>query len=178
MRRKRITSEDLLSSLKTKDKTLFFDLQCHIMVEQNRRELATCYKSFISDGGLNPLVYVYRRMGQKGLDRLLSMPVTTDCLQRYRSSLVVVLCPLPAVIGEGSKKQQEQHQFVRDSFKLLSQCGISHVYMDVTGHQDQLSGLSGSSTQGKNPSSSRMFISRKAEAGGKDIASNTKGSKK
>ena len=144
MRRKGITREDLLTSLDTEDMTLFFDLQCHIMEEQNQRELATCGEPFISDRGPDPLVYVYERMGQEGLDRLLATPATTECLQRYRESLVVVLCPLPMVTDDGFRmvpKKEEQYQFARDSGKLLNQCNIPYIYMDVTDRWERLAYL-------------------------------------
>lgn len=153
MRDQGLTRDDLLASLDTEEKNVFFKLQCDIMDEQNRRELATDGEPFISDRGPDPLVYVYQRMGQEGLDRLLSKPATMECLQRYRESLVVVLCPLPTVSDDGFRmvpKKEEQRQFVRDCCRVLNGYRVPYVLMEVTDRQERLEFLE-QVVQGKIP---------------------------
>ena len=144
MREKSIRRDDLLASLETKEKRLFFEFECLILKEQNQHEvaLASAGKPFISDRGPDPFAYVGIHMGQEGIDKLVKISGAEGYLERCRESLVVLLCPLKEVTADDFRMlrtKEEQIRFTEVMRKILRQHNIPHIYIDVADHNKRIS---------------------------------------
>ena len=133
MRELSLTREDLIASLKTSDKTTFLRLQELIFEEQNRRELSLgSDRSFISDRGPDPLAYVCLKKGPEAANSLATTSAASACLDRYRKSLVVVLCPLATPTDDGFRMVQdghEQEEFTRVLCEQLQKHRVPYIYI-------------------------------------------------
>ena len=140
MRRHSITREDMKASLETKDKTVFLQLQCHIIEEQNCRELRV-EGPFISDRGPDPLVFAQHYVGEEAAKQLAQNPAAKACLQRYKECLVVVLCPLREPTDDGVRLIEDhsgQGNFTELLRNLLDRYQVPHIYIDVTVRSERL----------------------------------------
>ena len=140
MREHSITREDMKASLKTKDKTLFLQLQCHIIEEQNSRELRV-KGPFISDRGPDALVFTQLYVGENEAKQLAQNPAAKACLQRYKECLVVVLCPLKEPTDDGVRLMEDyscQVNFTELLRNLLDRHSIPHIYIDVIDRSERL----------------------------------------
>ena len=137
MKQHSLTRDDLMTSLNTSDKTTFLDLQRLILEEQNRRELSNTEsgKSFISDRGPDPLAYVCLKKSPEAADKLAKTIAASTCLDRYRNSLVFVLCPLATPTDDGFRMvqdRQEQEHFTKVICEQLQKHRVPYVYVDET----------------------------------------------
>ena len=135
MRTHSLTRDDLLASLKTDGKQIFLRLQELILEEQNRLEVLLEEKNqpFISDRGPDPLAYVYLKQSLQAAEELAQKASPSACLERYRRSLVIVLCPLAAPTDDGFRMvqdRQEQEEFTAALCELLERWGVPYVYVD------------------------------------------------
>ena len=144
MKEHSLTRDDLITSLKTPEKATFLRLQKLIFEEQDRRETSLEGESFISDRGPDPLAYVSLKISPEAADELAQTPAATNCLNRYRKCLVLVLCPLATQSDDGFRMVQdrkEQEQFTRVLREQLQKHGISYVYVDETDRSKRISFL-------------------------------------
>ncbi len=106
--------------------------------EQNRLELRhlEAGHSFVSYGGVDPLVYACQYLGQETSDQLVQTPSAKSCLQRYSSCeyLVVVLCPPPSSDEENTFEQL--CEFTRLLREFLHKYRIPSVCTDKTAQQE------------------------------------------
>ena len=137
-----ITRDDLAASLSTKEKQVFLELQHDILEEQNKRELAVpkgC--PFISDRGPDPLIFACQYVGCEAADRLAETPAGVACLERYRNSLVVVLCPLKKPTDDGFRLVPttcEQDKFTKLLRDVLDKYRIPHLYVSDIDHHHRM----------------------------------------
>ena len=153
MREHSITREDMKASLETKDKTLFLQLQCHIIEEQNSQELRV-KGPFISDRGPDPLVFAHHYVGEEAAKQLAQNPAAKACLQRYKECLVVVLCPLRKPTDDGVRLMEDhsgQVSFTKLLRNLLDKYSVPHIYIDVTDRSERLAILEQAVKKGELP---------------------------
>ena len=144
MKQHSLTRDDLIASFKTSDKATFLLLQKLIFEEQNRREISLfeggC--SFISDRGPDPLAYVCLKKSEETADELAKTSSASACLERYRQSLVVVLCPLSAKPADDGFRlvpdRREQEDFTRVLCEQLQKHRVPYVYVDKTDRRERL----------------------------------------
>ena len=110
-----ITSQDVRASLATEEKGALVRLQNLIFEKQNRQELKLCdSKAVIIDRGPDPLAFMSQLYSEEAADDLARKPAAVACLERYRSScLVVVVGLLPAEIApehDGLRMVQEREE--------------------------------------------------------------------
>ena len=144
MKQLSLTREHLITSLGTPDKATFLHLQRLIFEEQNRREISLENQPFISDRGPDPLAYVSLKKSPEAADELAKTAAASACLDRYRKSLVLVLCPLATQSDDGFRMVQdreEQCQFTRVLCEQLQKHRIPYVYVDETDRRKRLSVL-------------------------------------
>lgn len=145
MKKHLLTREDLLTSLKTSDKTTFLFLQELIFEEQNLRELSLEEKEcFISDRGPDPLAYVYLKQSPEAAEQLAGTASASACLSRYQTSLVFILCPLAAPTDDGFRMVQdikEQEEFTRVLCELLQKYRVPYIYVDEQDRKERLCAL-------------------------------------
>ena len=144
MKQHSLTRDDLITSLKTPEKATFLRLQKLIFEEQNRREISLEGKPFISDRGPDPLAYVCLKKSPEAVDELAQTAAASACLDRYRKSLVLVLCPLATQIDDGFRMvpdREEQEQFTRILCEQLQKHRIPYVYVDETDRSKRISVL-------------------------------------
>ena len=135
MRQHSLTREDLIASLGTPEMTTFLHLQSLILEEQNRQEsaLEDQQQPFISDRGPDPIVYVCLKKSPDAANELARTPAAISCLERYRNSLVIVVCPLATPTDDGFRMVQdreEQEEFTRVLKQLLQEYRVPYVYLD------------------------------------------------
>ncbi len=108
MRKHSLTREHLLTSLKTPTKDIFLNLQELILEEQNRREiqLEESERPFISDRGPDPLAYVHIKQSAEAAKKLSGTKFASELLERYRHSIVIILCPLATPTDDGFRMVQ------------------------------------------------------------------------
>ena len=98
-----ITGKDVRDSLATEEKAALVKLQNLIFEEQNRQELdleLRNSKAVIIDRGPDPLAFMSQLNSEEAADELSRTPAAVACLERYRSScLVVVVGLLPPEIA-------------------------------------------------------------------------------
>ena len=137
-----ITRDDLEESLSTNGKHVFLRLQHAILEEQNKRELAVSkYGSFISDRGPDPLIFAAQYVTIDAADSLAQTPDGLACLERYRTSLVLVLCPLEKPTDDGFRMvptTNEQNKFTSILREFLNRYHIPHVYVNETDHHRRI----------------------------------------
>ena len=137
-----ITRDDLEASLATKEKQVFLKLQHDILEEQNKRELAVPKDCpFISDRGPDPLIFACQYVSCEAADRLAKSLAGEACLERYRNSLVVVLCPLKKPTDDGFRLVPttcEQHEFTRLLREFLDRYHIPHLYVSEIDHHQRM----------------------------------------
>ena len=145
MRECSITRDDMEASLRTKEKKLFLRLQLSILEEQNKREsLLSQDRPFISDRGPDPLIFALQYVSSDEADRLARTPAGQACLERYRSSLVVVLCPLAKPTDDGFRLVPttcEQKKFTTLLCEFLHRYQIPHIYVNETDHHRRVAVL-------------------------------------
>lgn len=144
MKQLSLTREHLITSLGTPDKATFLHLQGLIFEEQNRREISLEHQPFISDRGPDPLAYVSLKKSSEAADELAKTAAASACLDRYRKSLVLVLCPLATQSDDGFRMVQdreEQCQFTSALCEQLQKHGIPYVYVDETDRRKRVSVL-------------------------------------
>ena len=144
MKQHSLTREDLITSLKTPDKTTFLHLQKLIFEEQNRREILLEKQPFISDRGPDPLAYVCLKKSPQAAYELAKTTAASACLDRYRNSLVLVLCPLATQSDDGFRlvpDRDEQEQFTRILCEQLQKHRIPYIYVDETDRRKRVSVL-------------------------------------
>ena len=149
-----ITRDDLKESLRTNDKQVFLNLQEAILKEQNKRELAVpSGHPFISDRGPDPLIFTYQYVGSDAADRLAGSSAGQTCLERYRRSLVVVLCPLGKPTDDGFRLVPttcEQCKFTTLLCKFLTRYRIPYINLNETDHNRRMA-LIGKAVKGEIP---------------------------
>ena len=142
MREGSITRDDLEASLRTNEKLVFLKLQHAILEEQNKRELAVPKgSSFISDRGPDPLIFANQYVGSDAADRLARTSAGKACLERYRSSLVLVLCPLEKPTDDGFRMvptTNQQHKFTCLLREFLDRYCIPHLYISETDRRHRI----------------------------------------
>ena len=159
MRKLSITREDMKASLETKDKTLFLQLQCHILEEQNSQELRV-EGPFISDRGPDPLVYAEHYVSEEAAKQLAQNPAAKACLKRYKECLVVVLCPLSEPTDDGFRLMESnlgQVSFTKLLRNLLDRHSVPHIYIDVTDRSERLAILEKAVKKGELPLDTKCF---------------------
>ena len=141
MKRDNLTRKDLQQSLES-DKSVFIKLQEDILAEQNRRELSLSGRPFISDRGLDPLVYIQQQCNEKEMDRFLLMDFTQECIKRYRNCLIVILCPLHIQPCDDGVRlvpsRGEQMEFIKLLVDLLKKLEIPFIYIDECDHTQRM----------------------------------------
>ncbi len=143
MRTHSLTREHLIASLETPTKDIFLKLQQLILEEQNVREVRfeENNKPFISDRGPDPLAYVHIKQSPEAAEKLAQTKSATELLERYRHSLVVILCPLASPTDDGFRMvqdRQEQDEFTRVLRELLEKWGIPYIYLDEQDREKRL----------------------------------------
>ena len=143
MKQHSLSRDDIIESLKTTEKTTFLRLQELIFEEQNRQEIALTKseRAFISDRGPDPLAYVSLKQSPEAADILAQTSAASSCLERYRKSLVLVLCPLATVTDDGFRMvpdRREQEDFNRVLCQLLGKHQIPYIYVDETDRAKRL----------------------------------------
>ena len=142
MRERCITRDDLEASLLSEEKHVFLELQGAILKEQNKRELSVPNtQSFISDRGPDPLIFTNQYVSSDAADSLAKTPAGLACLERYRSSLVFVLCPLEKPTDDGFRllpTTEEQHKFTSLLRKFLDRYRVPHIYVSETDHRRRM----------------------------------------
>ena len=143
MRQHSLSRDDIIESLKTTEKTTFLRLQELIFEEQNRQEIALSKseRAFISDRGPDPLAYVSLKKSPEAAELLAQTSAASACLERYRGSLVLVLCPLATVTDDGFRMvqdRQEQEDFNRVLCELLQKHRIPYIPVDETDRAKRL----------------------------------------
>ena len=137
MKQHSLTRDNLKTSLNTADKAKFLNLQQLIFEEQNRLELLNTEsgQSFISDRGPDPLAYVCLEKSPEAADKLAKTSAASACLDRYRYSLVLVLCPLATHTDDGFRMvqdRQEQEHFTKVLCEQLQKHRVPYIYIDET----------------------------------------------
>ena len=150
MQEHRITPDDVLESLSTRDKTLFFKLQRLIFEKQNQRESELGDNHFICEQGPDPLVEVFLESEHEA-NYTSELEIPKSCLNRYRSSLVVLLCPItPVDLRDGYTGQtdysivvpvplsERQNRFTNGLHTVMRTFGIPYMYMDERDREKRL----------------------------------------
>ena len=136
MKDKNISTQDLKTSLSTEAKSVFLQLQCDIIDEQDRIESKMIDKPFISDRGPDPFIYIQTHCSKKALDDFTKRPSFVSCMNRYRQgSLCIILCPLDVSTDDGVRlvpTRHEQEEFNERLARLFTQYKIPFVQMNVT----------------------------------------------
>ena len=142
MREHSITRDDMVASLQTAEKKLFLDLQLKILSEQNKRELAVpSHSSFISDRGPDPLIFAQQYVSRDKADFIARSPAGIACLERYRSSLLVVLGPLKISTDDGFRlvpTTDQQKEFTDLLCTFLYQYCVPYLYIADTDHHHRM----------------------------------------
>ena len=129
MKKHGIMREDVRTSLKTPEKYALLRLQDLIFQEQNRQELAheSC-KALIVDRGPDPLAFLCQLKDQTAADDMSKSPAASACIERYRSScLVVVVGLLETVDDDGFRMVQERQEQEEFTKILCSQLDRHHI---------------------------------------------------
>lgn len=150
MQEHRITPDDIFKSLSTRDKTLFFKLQRLIFEEQNQRESELEGNHFICEQGPDPLVETFLESEQEA-NYISEQEIPKKCLNRYRSSLVVLLCPItPVDLRDGYMRQtdsdrviplplsERQNRFTFGLHTVMRTFGIPYMYMEERDREKRL----------------------------------------
>ncbi|KAI6654778.1 Regulator of nonsense transcripts 1 [Oopsacas minuta] len=134
----KISSEDIHNSLRS-CKKIFFKLQRLIFEEQYRRESQLGDALYICSRGPEPLVDAFLENSRKA-DILSEQEIVKKCLDRYRASLVVLLCPLEnapehEILPDSTKTMpislfEEQKRFTKGLHDTMTTFGIPYMYMD------------------------------------------------
>lgn len=135
MRYLSLTRDHLIESLKTPTKDVFLNLQKLILEEQNRREIIfdKSRQLFISDRGPDPLAYVHIKQSAEAAQKLGESKSASELLERYRHSIVVILCPLATPTDDGFRMVQERHEqeeFTRTLCEILEYWRVPYIYLD------------------------------------------------
>ncbi|XP_071941216.1 uncharacterized protein [Antedon mediterranea] len=69
---------------------LILESQCEV---DRKNALNEDLEGYIADRGIDPVVYAALYLGDKAKDSLLSLPVTKECIQRFKNSLIFVVHP-------------------------------------------------------------------------------------
>ena len=150
MQENTITPDDIFQSLSTRDKTLFFKLQKFIFEEQNQRESELGDNHFICERGPDPLAETFLESEQEA-DYISELEIPKKCLNRYRSSLVVLLCPItPVDVRDAYTSQtgndramplplsERQNYFTNGLHTVMRTFGIPYMYMDERDREKRL----------------------------------------
>ena len=124
LRRQKLTQNDLLRSLSSRGKADYFKYQRMVSEEQNKREAELGNRLFISDGGPEPLVHTFLVDEEKAIN-LSESKGLSECLARYRESLVVLVSPLEPRTDE----EEEQNRFTDGLHRVLRFFGIPYMYL-------------------------------------------------
>ena len=142
MEKHEITPDCISKSLSTRDKTRFFELQRLIFDEQNQRESELGDNYFICEQGPDPLVQTFLE-SEREANYISELETPKKCLNRYRSSLVVLLCPItPVDVRDGYTSQtgsdkampstlsERQNHFTNGLHTVMIKFGIPYMYME------------------------------------------------
>ena len=132
MREHNISRHDMVVSLSSPGKDLYFELQGMIIEEQNKREFELQNQLFISDRGPDPFVYCYLENQEKAMN-MSGSKALMDCFARYRESLVVIVCPLDNQTDDGYNyvlRREDQYKFTDGLHEVLRHFSIPYMYLD------------------------------------------------
>lgn len=107
-------------------------LEAQCKVEEQHSRNGTPY---IADRGIDPLVYSLMYLGENSMKRLLSLPSSQECVNRYRTSLVFVVRPFRECLQTDDirlvPKMEELSKFTNLMEKVLQDNRIPFTVIDV-----------------------------------------------
>ncbi|XP_031565696.1 uncharacterized protein LOC116300872 [Actinia tenebrosa] len=115
----------------------FFELQRLIIEAQAKKERENdeVGLNYVSDRGIDPVVYASLYIGKEAADRLLRLSETKEIIRRYQSSLVFVIKPFPECIVEDGVRLRpninEMNDFTTTMENLLYQLSIPYTIINV-----------------------------------------------
>ncbi|KAI6659112.1 Regulator of nonsense transcripts 1 [Oopsacas minuta] len=115
-----ISRDDIINSLNTEAKELYYNLQKYLFIEQNKREELLSDRLFISDSGPDPLIYTHKESKDMSY-KLYKHEDVTNCFNLYRKSLIVVVAPL--------EDDREHNSYTKVLRHVLQECGVPYMYL-------------------------------------------------